>query len=429
MGKIKRKLQKMYETGALHITVGTFATKFVAFFGSIFVVRLLTKNDYGLLGYVENLYSYAFVFAGFGLSNGLLRYLVINEDNREKKNIHDYILKRSLFIDICIAIVVCIIPFIFKIPENYSTAIYLIPIVALLLPFQDILNEELYSIRAFFKNKLYAYLAFGSSVLLIIGRIVGAIICGTSGVLWSRVIINAAFTLLLILFVTKKLFPTDPVKPIEKEKKKEINAYSFQYMITNGFWALFMLNDTFLLGTLMNDPVALADYKVAYVLPGNISIFATAIGVFVGPLFTKNEKDNEWVKRNFKKVYGLGVLVVAGATAIIAVFAKPLISLMFGEQYLNVVGLMRVLLLAAFFNSGLRYTTANILAAMGEIKYNMIISGIGIVVQIVLDLLFIPRFGAMAVALSNCVVFLLMALALLYTFYKKYYMSKANAKA
>ena len=162
-------------------------------------------------------------------------------------------------------------------------------------------------------------------------------------------------------------------------------------MITNGFWALFMLNDTFLLGMLLNDPSVLADYKVASVLPGNISIFATAIGVFVAPYFTKNEKDKKWVTRNFKKIYLLSAFIVAGVVIIIMILAKPLISIMFGESYLNTVGLMKILLLSAFFNSGLRYTTANILAAMGEIKYNMIISGVGIIVQIILDILFIPN--------------------------------------
>ena len=51
---LRQKICKLYNTGALHITIGTFATKFVAFFGSIVVVRLLSKQDYGLMSYVEN---------------------------------------------------------------------------------------------------------------------------------------------------------------------------------------------------------------------------------------------------------------------------------------------------------------------------------------------------------------------------------------
>ena len=416
---IKNKLEKMYDTGA--ITAGTFATKFVAFFGSIVVVRLLDKSDYGVMCYVENIYSYAFIFAGLGLSNGILRYLVIAEDDKEKKSYYDYIIKRSILIDLTIAVIIFSIAIIIEIPGNYSEARFLIPVIAILLPFQDLLNEVLYTIRSFFKNKIYAYLAFGSSSILIIGRIVGAVLCGVSGVLWSRVIINAIFALLIFAYVGKRFFSDYQSVPLSDDKRKTVNAYSFQYMITNGFWAIFMLNDTFLLGIMLNDPSILADYKVAYVLPGNISIFATAIGVFAGPYFTKNENNLKWIREKYKKVFLISSVIVGGVAITIGFFAGPLIKLMYGEQYLNVVNLMRVLLLAAFLNSSLRYTTANLLAAMGEIKYNMIISGIGIAIQILFDIIFIPIWGVMAVAISNCIVYGTMAIVLFGVFYNKYY--------
>ena len=80
---MKDKIKKLYASGAFHITIGSFVTKFVAFFGSIFVVRLLTKTDYGILQYVENLYSYALVLAGFGLPFAILRYVVIAEKDKK----------------------------------------------------------------------------------------------------------------------------------------------------------------------------------------------------------------------------------------------------------------------------------------------------------------------------------------------------------
>ena len=82
---------------------------------------------------------------------------------------------------------------------------------------------------------------------------------------------------------------------------------------------------------------------------------------------------------------------------------------------------MRILLIGAFINSGFRYVTANILSAMGKVKSNLVISSIGILLQIALDILLIPRYGAMGVAYSNCLVFTIMAVALFAVFYKTYY--------
>ncbi|EOS25685.1 hypothetical protein C806_01812 [Lachnospiraceae bacterium 3-1] len=410
---LKQNLKKLYSTGALHVTIGTFATKFVAFFGSIVVVRLLTKTEYGLMSYVENIYSYALIFAALGLSNAILRYLVIVENQYEKKQYFGYIMKHSVIRNIIIMIIICFVSQFIKYPDNYADAKYLLPIVALLLPFQDLVNDDLYTLRSFFENKLYAYVSFLVSITLILGRILGAVCDGVNGVLWSRVIINFLFGTLGYIFIKRKYFCEGKVDRLPRKSRKLVNIYSFQYMITNGFWALFMLNDTFLLGLLLNDPSGLAEYKVACVLPGNISIFATAIGVFVAPYFTKNEQNSNWVKSNFKKVYLLSVGTVGAVSLGIGAFATPLIEFMYGEQYLNIVGLMRVLLLAAFINSGLRYTTANILAAMGKVKYNMIISGIGIIVQIILDIILIPRLGIIAGALSNCIVFTIMSILLM----------------
>ena len=420
-GLIKSKLKRMMDTGAFHITIGTFLTKFVAFFGSIVVVRILSKEDYGVMGYVENIYSYALIFAALGMSNAVLRYLVIAENEIEKKQYFQYIVQRSVIINFGISFLLVLVSQIMPIPENFASARALIPILALLLPFQDLLNDDLFTIRSFFKNKLYAYSALVSSVTLIVGRIVGAKVAGVDGVLWSRVIINLAFSVPLLVFVSKRFIVKESVIKLPQEKRRIVNSYSLQYMITNGFWAIFMLNDKFLLGMLLNDPVGLADYNVASVLPGNIAIFATAIGTFVGPYFTKNEKNVEWIRRNYKKVAIISAGIVGAVALGIAVLARQLISLMYGEQYSNVVGLMRVMLIGAFINSGLRYVTANVLAAMGEIKYNMIISGAGIGLQIIIDQILIPTMGIMGVAISNCIVFLIMAVALFIVFHRKYY--------
>lgn len=418
---LKSYLRKIYITGALHVTLGTFLTKFVAFFGSVFVVRLMSKNEYGLMSYVENIYSYALIFAGLGLSNAVARFLIIHEDIKDKKKYFIYIIRTSIFVDIIIAIIMSIIFFIANIPSNYLDARSLIPVVALLLPFQDLVNEELFTFRSFFRNKLYAVLAFVTSFILIIGRVAGAIVGGATGVLWSRTLLNGIFAIIGLFYVRKEFFPGKPSGKLTRNEKKDVNSFSIQYMITNGFWTLLMVNDTFMLGQLLNNPSELADYKVACVLPGNISIFATAIGTFIAPYFIKNETNTKWVKKWFKKTYVATAGIVGIVTLLIILFAKPLIIFMYGEQYLNIVGVMRALLVSAFINSGLRYTTANLLAAMGQVKYNMIVSGIGIIMQLMMDYFLIPRMGVMAVAVSNCVIFFLMAAILFLSFYNEFY--------
>jgi hypothetical protein len=42
---IKKEYKAIYKKGALHIFAGSFLTKFVAFFGSVFIVRVLQNRN------------------------------------------------------------------------------------------------------------------------------------------------------------------------------------------------------------------------------------------------------------------------------------------------------------------------------------------------------------------------------------------------
>lgn len=421
MAKARDVINRLSHTGALHITLGTFLTKFVAFFGSIVVVRLLTKSDYGIMGYVDNIVGYASLFAGLGLFYALLRYVIIADDLEKKYACFDYVIKKGALRNAIIYLTVIALNFSVPYPENFSEARFWVPIAALLIPLTDFGNALLHTVRAFFENKLYAYASLLVSVALILGRLIGAWGWGIGGVFGLRVAITFLFSVGGYIWIKNKFFPNTQKAPLSGQEIREMNLYALQYMITNGFWALFMMNDTFLIGLLLNDPMALADYKVAYFFPGNLSLFSTAIGMFVGPHFTKNEKNILWVRQRAKKVFLITVIIIGSAALGLLFLAVPLIKFVYGEQYLSTVGIMRWLLLASFLNSGVRYTFANILAAMGIIKYNMILSALGIVFQLILDVLLIPRFGVTGAAVTNCVVYLFMSITICGIFYKLYY--------
>lgn len=52
-------LASLKEKGAFAILAGSFLTKIAAFLGSLILVRIMPKSEFGVLGYMENLYTYA----------------------------------------------------------------------------------------------------------------------------------------------------------------------------------------------------------------------------------------------------------------------------------------------------------------------------------------------------------------------------------
>ena len=270
-----------------------------------------------------------------------------------------------------------------------------------------------------FANQRYARFSLIFSAVLISAKIVFGYIGGIASVILGQTTIYVILAVVFFLSTKKKYYCKLKPADISLEWKIKIDLYSFQYMITNGLWAIFMLNDVFLLGRFCQ-PEIIAEYKVAYTIPGSVSIINTAIGIFVLPYFVKNENDKQWIQLNFKKIYFVTAVCIGGVCSVLACLAKPIIWLLYGEQYFGIKNIMVVLLLSAFMNCGLRYTTANILAAMGKIKYNMMISFIGMLLQIIIDLMVIPHYGAIGVAITSCVVYGFMAVCLLLIFWREY---------
>ena len=400
----------LFKKGAFHIVAGSFLTKFVSFFGSIFVVRLLTKPEYGILGYYENLASYLIIFAGCGMASGMTRYLVL-ADADKKSDCVWYAAKRGSIWNIFLVAIGVLIMLFYPHPEAFAQDKMIGVILALCIPFVYYIHAGQCALRALYDNKGYALVAFLSTVLLIGARVVGAKVGGLYMTARGRLLAEILAAALCVGATVRQLkLQGNEHSRIDAPFKKEFNRYSMQIMFTDGLWAVFMLNDLYILGRFIGSEAIVADYKVAYVSPANLSILTSAIGIFVCPYFTKHEnaKEYQWVKSRFLLVLKTTMLLIGAASIACCLLAKPLIRFLYGEQYLSAVPIMRILLIASFMNNGIRVTVANILSAIGKQGINLIVAGIGIAVQVGLDILLLSVWGAQGVAVSSSVVYLLM---------------------
>lgn len=422
MNYIKRYISIVWEKGIIHIFMGTFLVKLVAFLGSIFLVRVLNKQEYGILGYLENIYSYVFVVAGMGVSNAILRYVVLGRTLQEKYNFYYYACKKGAIWNSFMVLLVVLISGFYPHPKAYQEYVWLLNILILAVPFQYTTENVLCNERAMFANQRYALFSLVLSSSIVVTKIISGKTVGLVGVVFSQTFLYVALALIFSKLTKVQYYEGILPEKIKKDIRKDINIYSLQYMITNGLWVIFMLNDTFLLGRLTIGPEVIADYKVAYAIPGSVSLISTAIGIFVTPYFVKNERNQTWIKKNFILTYIITLLFVGALCLCIALAAEPIIIVLFGRQYLNTIKTMRFLLLASFFNCGMRYTTANILAAMGQVKYNMAVSVFGVILQLVINIKMIPVYGTIGVAVTSCIIYVFMAISLLGVFIKHYYL-------
>lgn len=102
--------------------------------------------------------------------------------------------------------------------------------------------------------------------------------------------------------------------------------------------------DTWLVGVL-DDPVGVASYASAYRVLDGVLLAAGAVAVMVLP--TTSGLDSGTAARHVRRLAGIGCSMVAVPAAIIMVFAPVVMAVVFGSEFKDAAGLLRVLMLTA----------------------------------------------------------------------------------
>ena len=402
--------------GGQYVLLGSILSKFVTFFGSAVVIRLLSKTEYGVLGYAENIYSYFYILAGLGLVNSVLRFVVLQKDAATKYSVYRLCLRRGTIYNLIIVVVACCFCWLYPIPGEYESYIQLCMLMCLAIFPQYLIDCCFFCIRSLFNNRAYAISTICVSAGMIASRVIGASFAGVYGVVIVLLLFEciAAWTLDCI---TKKLMGVDgkPSKALEPSLLNEIKRYGFKCMASSSVWVIFTLNNVLMLSVFQNDPEVIANYRVASVIPSLLSLFGNAIGVAVSPYFTQHDDagDYVWIKKRYREI-SIASFSILAVIAIALILAAPLlVEILYGHRYLNVVPTMRLLIIGSAINSGLRYPSANILTAIGLVGMNTATAVVGIAMQVLLDAMLIPSIGLYGAGISYVIVYLTMALLLI----------------
>lgn len=419
-------IQVCLKKGIVYIFSGSVLIKFISFFSSIVLIRLITKEDYGILASIENLYGYLHLIMGFGLGNAFLRFIVLSNTMQQKLGWYKYLVNAGTKNNIVILVLLFLVSnFFLKNTTTYVNSNYIM-IFCLALPFQYLAEANTLTYRS-----LQLYRTYGSATVLIVFIVVGIRLIfvyffGLFGAVVSFTLAYLIISIILIRYTLVKVFKGIEQEKIFDKQKCIAKKYSFHFMITNGIWTLFLLNDIFFLNFFLKDASLVAEYKVASVLPANLSIISQSVAIFITPFFISNENNKGWIKEKFLYLVLLLFISIGIICLLLNIFSVPIIAFLFGENYHNVSKYMELLLVVGFVNSVFRGPMANILSAVGKVKYNLYVSLMGLLLQIVFDIILIPIFGIWGVIFSNLTAYLMMTIVLLIIFNKQYHLLDQN---
>lgn len=397
------KIKSLAKEGFFHILVGNTLTKMIAFISSFLLARLVDKSSYAHLTSADNMYSYIVMLYGLGMPSALLINCTVKNEKGKNNAYLKLAFKYGSLVQIILSIGVVMYATYVELPFPQVTQyVYILAFYPLLNHLIDTYQSYL---RANLMNKEYALASFIQTFALFIGNVVLLKWLGTTGNVIARYV-ALVITLVYLIYISKKLFDKNKVR--NDLTKNEIVLFlkqSISFLIANYFSGIMPQNEMSLVNQLIKNETVTANYKVAVMIPAQLSFVTSSIMVFFFPKIAQM-KDPFEIRKKSKQIAIGTFLVVAVISLIGFLFSPFIIRLFYGDRFDDAIQLASIFWIVNGINAGFRMVPGNILPAIGEYKYNAFLSIATCGVHFAIEYIMINNYGINGVAIGSALVYL-----------------------
>jgi len=374
---------------------------------SVIVARILGPELKGVYSLVVLLPAFLVYFTNFGIGQATVFY-VGKRKYSPKEIFGNNVIYTISFSTLAILIGLLIIFFFSdKLLPGVATKYLLLSL--LLLPGQLFLAFILYILLGFQKIKQYNFILFFRVFLifLLIGIFLWIFHFGITAALTAE-ILSIIIVCVVLFFMTKK-----QTNGISLKLNKYYLKDSFSYGIKFSLGSILYYLQSRIVIPLINfflNPAMVGFYSISVALSEKIWLISDAMGTVLFPKVS-SETDVKKLK-GFTPLVFRSVLFISILISVL-LFASGhwIIVLLYSNAYLKSIQPFKILLIGVIANSGWRILE-NDLKGRGKPMLNTYIAGFALVLNIILNILWIPKFGisgaAWATAISYTLALLIM---------------------
>ncbi|MDR5658758.1 oligosaccharide flippase family protein [Serpentinicella sp. ANB-PHB4] len=403
MTTIIKQSQKLYREGFFHVMLGNTLVKAIAFISSIVIVRLVDKQSYAYLAYVNNLYAYIALFSGFGMSSALLKYCSSTADISSNKAFFYFAIKYGSIFQFVLTIVLLGYMYIAEIPFPEARSLALLFILMPVLTY--VLQTTQSYVRSQRNNKLYAQIGVTQTIIVFIFSILFVLTLGIKGVPMARYLGVTIGIIVAIRYVRNSFIGSITIT-LSRSQIKSFILMGKSLMIANLFSMIMPLNELFLINHLLRDEAITANYKIAMLIPSQLSFITGSIMVYYFPIIAQMTKNKKILKTSIN-VQLLAASIIGCISLIGYIFTPYIIEFVYGDIYSDAMTLSRLFWLVYAINSGFRMIPMNIMPAIGRVKFNERMAIITSIVHLLVDYLLLSKFGISGAIYATLSVYLI----------------------
>lgn len=386
---IKKQFGVLAQTGFFHIFGASSLNRVLIVILGFVLIRVLSKEDYGIYAYAFNIASFFVIFNGLGATSAILQICSeLHADKSGADSVYDYAYRRGVLVDVAMGLVMAFVGIFvpLKIPESNSLLVLycVYPLVMLLFEIKAV------RFRVLLMNKQYAFAMNTQSILITALSIAGALLFDAVGLVVGQILSYAiSYAVLCIKFRFSRTY----VHALERSEKRDFWGISLISSVNNGLSQALTLTGTFFIGLYLANDALVAEYQVATTIPFGLMFLPGMLMTYAYPYFARNNRNRDWSLKAFAKLTAVSFLVMGVITALVCLLAELIVLILFGEQYLEIVPILRILMLGFFVASVLRQPSGNLLVTQRKLLTNTSIGIISILINAVASILFIPISG------------------------------------
>lgn len=406
---MREKIRSLIKKGFFHIFGANVINRIIQFASSIFLVRLLSKEQFGLFSYAQNILMFFLLFNGLGVNAGMLQYGSESIEEDKRNSFFNYGIKIGISFNLFVCIFVLIYSNFFSIKIEDArpilSSMFLFPLFMFLFELLQIY------FRSSLENKKFSFFTTLNTFLLFIFSVIGAYYFQIIGVVVFRYLAYIITMIVGLILVRSHYIDIFKSSVLVKTEKKEFMKFSIVSSFNSAISQLLYVIDIFLIGLILVDENTIASYKTATLIPFALNFIPLSIMMFIYPYFARNNTNKKWIKQNYLKLTKYLIIINFAISLFLVVFAPSIIKILFGAEYYDSIIPFRILSFGYFVAATFRIPAGNVLVMLKKVKFGMYLSIITGVLNILLDIVLIKFYGAVGAAIATLVVFIFTSVA------------------
>lgn len=374
------------------IAIGKLSTQIVSFLLLRLYTSELTTAEYGTYDFLVTLSTFLLPVITMLMEESMFRFLIDAEDLKSKKRVITATVSYTLIGTIVFTIIASIVMGAMK--YEYGLVFILFIISNILIGLSNALA------RGTGKIKLYSISNFilGASTIILNIVFILNLKLGVSGLLWSNTVANSVTAIVVMMALHLPLFVSK--KDLSKRTMSEMLKFSIPLVPNNLSWIIISLSDRLML-TWMAGAGANGIYSIANKFPNIIytfyGFFSTAWKESAAKILKEDNK-TAYYNSIYKDIKFFLKAIVLGLIAIMPFAFSALVDPSYNEAYMYIP----VLVISIYYTNMSNFY-GGIFTAFKNTKIMGSTTAVAAIINIIINLIFIPKFGIFAASFSTLI--------------------------